>query len=515
MLCIVTLVCIIYWGIYLKKNFISSYNLKLVEECETVHIGIVCTRENCNTIDFYTLVKSLYLYRSSPLHYHILADEKSELIISTLFDTWNISRGLSLSKIKILSSSDKSFSVWILNVPNLKRSNTFQTHIKSGFSEYKNIQDFKLDSLNLQITEEMIGEHITCAVINDSHSDAAENYVIKLNTDLILDLHYCMNHEVFEVILERNLTECKTIPQINILNFKYSTLLFVRNFTFNSDETDITMVTQMSIDKFPVLEEICRRWTGPISVSLYLEEENLFTTIRYIHQSKELKNRYNIAYHVLFKKGTYQPINVLRNVALKYVNTPYVLLNDVDLIPELNLCKLIKNHIKSMKTMKKKALVIPAFATTRKNVPIPSDLVQLKKLWNKGDIIPFHQNTFPKGHRSTNYTKFKISSQRYTIKYEPNYEPYVVVESSVPQYDVRYIGHFWNKNQHILELDAARYEFIVLPNLFLTHKYHEKSNDFKNADLGKYKSCMLAVYRKNVIEINLKYNSSYNFSSFE
>ncbi|KAF5285519.1 hypothetical protein FQR65_LT13216 [Abscondita terminalis] len=562
-------------GIYLNKKFISSYNLKLVEECETVHIGIVCTRENCNTIDFYTLVKSLYLYRSSPLHYHILADEKSELIISTLFDTWNISRvsvniynlktlpkvfhwmfgdikTLHLSKlifptmiaietpkllmidpnlfciadvnlflhfhydpsaqIKILSSSDKSFSVWILNVPNLKRSNTFQAHIKSGFSEYKNIQDFKLDSLNLQINEEMIDEHITCAVINDSHSVTVDKYVVQ-NTYSIRDLHYCIRQEFFEVILERNLRKCKAIPQINVVNYKYLTLLYVRNFTFNTDETDVTMVTQMSIDKFPVLEEICRRWTGPISVSLYLKEENLFTTIRYIHQSKELKNRYNIGYHVLFKKGTYQPINVLRNVALKYVNTPYVLLNDVDFIPGLNLYDLIKSQIKNMKTMDKKALVIPAFGTERKDVSIPLDLIHLNELWNKGDIIPFQQNSFPEGHRSTNYTKFNISDQPYTIKYEPNYEPYVVVQSSVPQYDVRYIGYIRNKIQHILELDAAGYEFICLPKSFLVHKYHEKSKDLKNMSLGKYLSCIFAVHRAYIKELNRKYNASYKFIS--
>ncbi|KAF5274149.1 hypothetical protein FQR65_LT04547 [Abscondita terminalis] len=548
-------------SISLKRNFgLWRSLINNEEECETVHIGIVCTEQNCNTIDFYTLVKSLYFYRSGALHFHILSDEKFELIISTLFNTWKVS-GVSVNiyklktlpkrfhwmfgdkevlhflklifpmvvtnklnkmlvmdpnlfcivdvnlfqrfhydpsgQIQILSNNDKSFSVWLLSVQNLNRSSAYQDYIRNGFREYKNTEELKLDSLHLQIVENVIDKLITCVLIGNSNT-TVENYVIKLNNDLIRNLHYCTSHEILEVILERNLTECKTIPQINELNFKYRTLLFIREFIFMSDQTDITMVTQMSIDKFSVLEETCRRWNGPISVSLYLEEENLFTAMRYINQSKELKNRYNIAYHVLFKKGTYQPINVLRNVALKYVNTPYVLLNDVDLIPGLNLYNLIKSQIKK-----------------RETVEIPLDLVQLNELWNKGDIIPFHQSSFPRGHRSTNYQKFKTSDQPYTIKYEPNYEPYVVVESSVPLYDERYVGRFWNKNQHILELDAAGYEFIVLSKLFLTHKYHEKSEDNKNANLGKYKSCLFAVYKKNIVELNHKYNSSYNYSLFE
>ncbi|KAF5274148.1 hypothetical protein FQR65_LT04546 [Abscondita terminalis] len=392
-----------------------------------------------------------------------------------------------LRQIRILSSTDKSFSVWLVNVQNLIQSNAYQNYIRDGFNEFNSTKNFKFEALNLKFEETIIDKHITCAVINGSDSGAIK-YVMNLNPELIPNLHYCTRNKFLDVILERNLTDCKTIPQINILNFKYRTLLFVRNFTFNSDETDITMVSQMSIDKFPVLEEICRRWTGPISVSLYLEEENLFTAMRYINQSKELKNRYNIAYHVLFKEGTYQPINLLRNIALTYVNTPYVLLNDVDFVPGLNLYDLIKYQIKSMNTMEKKALVIPAFGTERNEVPIPLDLVHLNELWNKNDIIPFHQKFFPKGHRSTDYKKFEISEQPYTIKYEPNYEPYVVVERTIPQYDVRYIGYIWNKIQHIVELDAAGYQFIVLPKSFLIHKYHEKSNDLKNIGLGKYKS---------------------------
>lgn len=63
------------------------------------------------------------------------------------------------------------------------------------------------------------------------------------------------------------------------------------------------------------------------------------------------------------------------------------------------------------------------------------------------------------------------------MKWEPDFEPYVVVRKDVPEYDSRFMGFGWNKVSHIMELEANGYEFVVLPNTFIVHKPHSPSYD--------------------------------------
>jgi glycosyltransferase-like protein LARGE len=63
------------------------------------------------------------------------------------------------------------------------------------------------------------------------------------------------------------------------------------------------------------------------------------------------------------------------------------------------------------------------------------------------------------------------------VKWEPDFEPYVVVRSDVTEYDSRFMGFGWNKVSHIMELEAQGYEWIVLPNAFIIHKPHAPSYD--------------------------------------
>jgi glycosyltransferase-like protein LARGE len=42
----------------------------------------------------------------------------------------------------------------------------------------------------------------------------------------------------------------------------------------------------------------------------------------------------------------------------------------------------------------------------------------------------------------------------YTVQWEADFEPYIVVSKDVPEYDQRFVGFGWNKVSHIMELDA-------------------------------------------------------------
>ncbi|KAK4872690.1 hypothetical protein RN001_014719, partial [Aquatica leii] len=404
--------------------------------------------------------------------------------------------------IEILSNEKWDSNVWLLKVNDLKTSELYKNFIYNVSYHREDAADFNLEHINLNVDHTYIDfRHIRCNKISHIQTindfTPIHNVVMKFNVALLPDLTYCPRNETYTPAPKVDLKVCKRVPETTPTYYKYRTLLFIKDFEYDPKPVDVTMVTQMSFEKFPVFEIICRRWTGPISVALYLLEDELPATLNIINESKALKDRKNIAYHIMFKEGTYQPINKLRNLALRFVNTPYVFLNDVDFVPGPDLYSDIKYQIKT-------------FSAVKQNMIMPVELKQMKLMWDKKEIIPFHAIYFPQGHKPTDYKQFKTAQKPYTVKWEPHYEPYVVVETSVVKYDERFVGYIWNKVQHIMELEASGYEFIVLPNTFLVHKYHERSADFRNIGTSKnYYPCIAQIQSVFVKEINAKYNRTY------
>lgn len=75
------------------------------------------------------------------------------------------------------------------------------------------------------------------------------------------------------------------------------------------------------------------------------------------------------------------------------------------------------------------------------------------------------------------------------IKWEADFEPYVVVRRDVVRYDTRFLGFGWNKVSHTMELHAQGYELYVLANAFVVHLPHSPS-----LDISKYRQS--SQYRK-------------------
>lgn len=85
--------------------------------------------------------------------------------------------------------------------------------------------------------------------------------------------------------------------------------------------------------RLQMLELICRHWEGPVSLALYLSDAEAQQFLRYAQASEVLQSRTNIGYHVVYKEGQLYPVNLLRNVALRNAQTPYVFLSDIDFLP--------------------------------------------------------------------------------------------------------------------------------------------------------------------------------------
>lgn len=67
--------------------------------------------------------------------------------------------------------------------------------------------------------------------------------------------------------------------------------------------TDVTLITQLSGDRLQMLERLCRHWSGPMSVALYMNDAGEFNFLRYAMQTSVLRSRRNIAYHIVYKEG--------------------------------------------------------------------------------------------------------------------------------------------------------------------------------------------------------------------
>lgn len=294
-----------------------------------------------------------------------------------------------------------------------------------------------------------------------------------------------------------------TIHRIHLYFLQYE-------YTPTEDHTDITLVAQLSMDRLQMLEAICKHWEGPISLALYMSDTEAQQFLRYAQASEVLKNRKNVGYHVVYKEGQFYPVNLVRNVALKNANTPYVFLTDVDFLPMYGLYDYLRRSVVQMDMSNtKKALVVPAFETLRYRLSFPKSKAELLSMLDMGTLYTFRYHVWPKGHAPTNYAKWRTATTPYKVEWEPDFEPYVVVKRDCPEYDQRFVGFGWNKVSHIMELDAQEYDLMVLPNAFMIHMPHAPSFDIsKFRSSPSYRHCLNTLKDEFHQDLSRKYGSA-------
>ncbi|RLW00174.1 hypothetical protein DV515_00009158 [Chloebia gouldiae] len=259
-----------------------------------------------------------------------------------------------------------------------------------------------------------------------------------------------------------------------------------------SDNTDVTLVAQLSMDRLQMLEAICKHWDGPISLALYLSDAEAQQFLRYAQGSEVLMSRHNVGYHIVYKEGQFYPVNLLRNVAMKHISTPYMFLSDIDFLPMYGLYEYLRKSVIQLDLANtKKALIVPAFETLRYRLSFPKSKAELLSMLDMGTLFTFRYHVWTKGHAPTNFAKWRTATTPYRVEWEADFEPYVVVRKDCPEYDRRFVGFGWNKVAHIMELDAQEYEFTVLPNAYMIHMPHAPSFDITKFRSNKqYRICL-------------------------
>uniref|UniRef100_A0A0R3S2F6 Glycosyltransferase-like protein LARGE1 n=1 Tax=Elaeophora elaphi TaxID=1147741 RepID=A0A0R3S2F6_9BILA len=277
----------------------------------------------------------------------------------------------------------------------------------------------------------------------------------------------------------------------------YRTLLYLRLYNFTATSTDVILTTQFSMDRLMHFNVLLQYWNGPVSAAVYVTDSELPSLIQFFDDT--LANRTNVALHAVYKEGTYYPINYLRNVALNSTNdASFVFLTDVDFIPGADLYRMLheKLIVTNTNSTNKTAFVVPAFEYVDGRVPmVPLDKDELLTELDAGRIQIFQRNLWSRGHAATDYDYWRRANQEYSISWRSDYEPYIVVKRNrLPLYDQRFVGFGWNKVSHLMSLNAAGYEFTVLPDVFVVHQPHLPSFEMvRYRSLSRYRKCLKAL----------------------
>ncbi|ELU04494.1 hypothetical protein CAPTEDRAFT_221047 [Capitella teleta] len=206
---------------------------------------------------------------------------------------------------------------------------------------------------------------------------------------------------------------------------------------------------------------LAQHWSGPISASVYVSNIQDSSMIDNLCQFSTASN---IFIHVLHAVGDIYPANILRNFALEEVFTEYVFLSDVDFMPDFSLYNASVDFIQhNERHLNSSAFVVAAFEilndskTWGQPVQFPRNKTELIDLWGAQKLQPFHfSKTKNYGHIETNYEKWTVAHEIYAVTWMPYYEPYVIVRTStVPRYHNAFVGRYFDKTSHLMELYYA------------------------------------------------------------
>ena len=568
--------------------------------CETIHVAFVVD----NTRHLAILLKSIFFYRHSPLHFHFLANTTDHVVLEKLLDSWqipsvsynfyplesltrtvprfannisNIFNRMKLMLPSILPPSVKKVisldtnlvvaidiaELWVLFSAMKTEGKTF-TAIQTSFSCLNSQTLFDLKKcfktsvmlFDLQAMREQYAFFKLCDNIVHSGDmlTTCKSWSTMLSCGWNVDLNKDLNCSQWYRIIQYEsmyqlLSNISSSSNLNFLNklieydnylLKYlpgktederlhpnlkgltkfevcndfkdqeqktfiTHLFFYGNQYISVDEYDVTLVTQMTVNRIQTLHTLLKHWNGPVSIAVYGTESDVLSFIQYVNKFGMLEGRSNVAIHIVYiRKGYYHPINYLRNVAWSAARSPYVFLIDLDFIPSYGLYHYLRKATELLMTeTQKRALVVAAFETKHTNTAFPNDKAEMVKLAKRRTALRFHE-TFS-GHTATDYSKWMIASYPYIVTWSKNYEPYMVLRTSSTRYDNRYIGVSLNKISHTTELHAQGYEFVVLPDGFVFHYPHPKAHD-RIAVSHTFRSC---VHQMSDIEFMDELKSKY------
>jgi len=253
----------------------------------------------------------------------------------------------------------------------------------------------------------------------------------------------------------------------------------------------VGVVTQLSMDRLPMLKAMICSWDGYISAAVYItDEEKDLPKLKelFYHAENDMSTALDL--HLLYsseKGDSYYPINNLRNLALTEVRSKYVFLLDIDFTISAALDVEVTTQMQEMLNSGRKALVVPALEPIGCYGRAGEDLTpsDINICMKQGTVTAFHTGHFAAGHSATDLDRWVKATSPYQVQYQHCYEPYIIMrKDQVPRYDERFRGYGMNKISHLMQVSTIT-DFHVLPNAYVMSIRHEKSEDWKKTFRGE------------------------------
>jgi len=291
----------------------------------------------------------------------------------------------------------------------------------------------------------------------------------------------------------------------------------------NGDGLDVTLVTQLSVDRVWLMEGLCSRWQGSVVAVIFIQSQEDLLVVKMV---QEVLSGYNVNIVAAALQPAAElpptdsntsladyPINLLRNLAISSARTSHYLLVDVDLWPSLELLSQLRKALRGCPSCSgaRSAIVVPAFAIRGKwdsaeeiekltlamaknqTQYMPYDFISLQHCAGRSTfkshfdrmeyifkcgIFGGHNNHY--GHSSTRIYHWwqQVGLRRLGCIESNRYEPYVVLpraEAERLQYDTAFTGYGGNKIELILRLRLMGFAFYVIDKGFVFHHPHPYS----------------------------------------
>ena len=530
--------------------------------CSTVHVAMVASGGIAGR-HLYTTIKSIIMHRSTPLHFHFITDNRAKTVLQTVMNTWLVpavshdyydvnkastTTNTSFSKIHCSPSTvlllnldlvlPKSIGhviviepssvvgidlaqLWSLTVSRINHTMTVcHSNCVSYCYDGDSIELTKWGAVGLNLNRTA---NWTPQLLSSDCTPLETLDTITIQPVLFNKQQICTIVKEFdgEILRTKMTVMCpsgmhtyvKPAPSTSDMCKLFAwerqaqrhELPFVLGHRYKSSgDYDVTLATHLDYNRLDLLERILENWDGPASVAIHVTDSQAKEVVDFLLHSKSLQHRVNVSYHFLFRVGPSYPPNHARELAHRFVSTPYMLILDVDYVPSFGLYDSLKEKLKAgtFGNMEKTAVVIPAFETNETNFIFPPTKSKMLDLFSNHTVDQFHHYFFDAGHGPTNYTKWINATEPYIALWDNDYEPYYMVKTSVLTFDHRFIARFHNKCSHSTELHMAGYKFLVFPDSFAIHLPH----DMNWQNMNILRKCSRQWYTDWLMEKRLQYS---------
>uniref|UniRef100_A0A8C6UQZ8 Beta-1,4-glucuronyltransferase 1 n=1 Tax=Neogobius melanostomus TaxID=47308 RepID=A0A8C6UQZ8_9GOBI len=208
------------------------------------------------------------------------------------------------------------------------------------------------------------------------------------------------------------------------------------------------------------------------------------------------------------------PNNLLRNVARGGIESAYILVIDIDMMPNADLHQQFVAMIMKQELVRSEVFVLPAFEI-RHDRKMPATKQELVQLYQVGEVRPFYEELCPRCQAPTNYSQWVNIHVRGSAPLEVSYmltwvdpwEPFYIGPRTTPLYDENFKQYGFNRISQACELHVAGYRFSVLNSAFVVHRGFKIQGEFhaKKDEENKHNRVLFRSFKEG---LKTKYPSS-------